>query len=78
VMGIGLLGVGSRGHKVRIWAEFVFGGQHCDEIFITLKGLWLGESFEDDFGVVCMRRTQCNVHFGCELSTSSRTEKTHG
>jgi hypothetical protein len=35
----GLLVVCSGGKELTVWAEFVFGGQHCDEILIGLWGL---------------------------------------
>jgi hypothetical protein len=36
--------------------NFVFGGKHCDEIFITWGGLHLGENYEVDFGEGCMNK----------------------
>jgi hypothetical protein len=45
VLGGGLLTVGSDGKRLSNWAEFVFGGQHCDGIFIVLPGPCLGGNF---------------------------------
>ena len=47
--GGGLLAVGSEG-EASSWAEFVFGGQHCDGILVRLCGLRLGGYFEVNFG----------------------------
>ena len=41
----GLLGMCSAGKNFSFWAEFGFGGQHYDEILITLVGLGFSENF---------------------------------
>jgi len=41
----GLLGMCSTGKNFSIWGEFVFGGQHYDEILIMLVGLSFSENF---------------------------------
>jgi hypothetical protein len=46
VIGSGMLGMCSGGKERSVGAEFVLGGQRCDEILIALGGPRLGEKFE--------------------------------
>jgi hypothetical protein len=50
VMGIGLHGVCTRGEQLRILPEFLFGGQHYDEILAWFGALHFGEIFRVNFG----------------------------
>jgi hypothetical protein len=45
VLGTGLFGVCSRGTKLSVWDEILFGGQHYEDILMTLGRLRLEENF---------------------------------
>jgi hypothetical protein len=57
VLESGLLGVCNRGEKLEFRKSFKFGGQHSDEILITLVGVRFGEKVKVNFGEGCTRST---------------------
>jgi hypothetical protein len=47
---------------LRIWLEFLFGGQRYDEMLVWFEALQFGEIFGVIFWEVCIRR--CNADLG--------------
>ena len=74
--GAGLLAVGSEGReKLSNWAEFVFGGQHCDEILVTLGRLFRAEILKLILGGLRQKHT---FWVPADLSMCCMLEENHG